>query len=255
MSEPGQDAAKLKEEFIRLRGYWNQAWENVLRMAPEYFESYLEMCAVPWRTRSLPPKVKELIYIAVNCSATHLHEPALRPHIANALKYGASAAEIIEVFRLTSVLGIHTMVTGLPLLLGVLDSRGTPVVLDDLSPHQRAVRDEYLAARGFWNPKWDGMLALAPDFTEAHINMGHATREAGPLEPKVKEFVWIAIDSSTTHLFEDGVRNHMTAALKFGATVEEIVEVFELTCDLGVQSVTFGISILAEEMAKLESSE
>jgi hypothetical protein len=47
----------------------------------------------------------------------------------------------------------------------------------------------------------------------------------------------------------------MTAALKFGATVEEIVEVFELTCDLGVQSVTFGISILAEEMAKLDRSE
>jgi alkylhydroperoxidase/carboxymuconolactone decarboxylase family protein YurZ len=181
---------------------------------------------------------------------THLHEEVLRPHIANALEYGASAEEILEAFRLTSVLGIHTMVTSLPLLLDVLDKHGAPVDVNDLSPQQRAVREGYLEARGFWNPAWDGMLKLAPDFTEGHIKMGDATRAAGPLEPKVKEFIWIAVDSSTTHLFESGVRNHMTAALKFGATVEEIVEVLELTCDLGVQSVTFGISILLEEMAQ-----
>jgi hypothetical protein len=47
----------------------------------------------------------------------------------------------------------------------------------------------------------------------------------------------------------------MMAALKFGATVEEIVEVLELTCDLGVQSVTFGVSILLEELAKRRSPE
>jgi len=219
-------------------------------MAPDYFETYLDMCAVPWRTRTLPPKVKEFIYIAINSSVTHLHEPALRAHIANALEYGATAAEIMEVFRLASVLGIHTMVYSLPELLKVLEDNGTPVDLDQLTPKQQEIRDGYLAERGFWNPNWDGMLALSPDFTEGHIKMGDATRAAGPLEPKVKEFIWIAVDSSTTHLFMSGVRNHMTAALKFGATVEEIVEVLELTCDLGVQSVTFGASILAEEMAK-----
>jgi alkylhydroperoxidase/carboxymuconolactone decarboxylase family protein YurZ len=99
------------------------------------------------------------------------------------------------------------------------------------------------------------MLALAPEFTETHIQMGDATRASGPLEPKVKEFIWISVDASATHLFENGVRNHMTAALKFGAAVEEIVEVLELTCDLGVQSVTFGASILLEELAKRQSPE
>lgn len=253
MGAQNPTSSELKAEFIKLRGYWNQAWENVLEMAPDYFASYLDMCAVPWRTRSLAPKVKEFIYIAINASPTHLHEEALRPHIANALEYGATAAEIMEVFRLASVLGIHTMVYSLPTLLEVLEMNGTPVDLDQLSPHQRAVRDGYLAARGFWNPKWDGMLALAPDFTEAHIKMGDATRASGPLEPKVKEFIWIAVDSSTTHLFMDGVRNHMSAAIKFGATVEEIMEVLELTCDLGVQSLTFGATILAEEIAKVET--
>lgn len=251
MAEIDRQAAELREEFIRLRGYWNSAWESALQLAPDYFASYLDLCAVPWRTGTLPPKTKEFIYIAVNASTTHLNEPALRVHVANALRYGAAPAEIMEVLRLVSVLGIHTMVFSVPLLLNLLNSRGSPVDLDELSPHQRAAREGYLAARGFWNPNWDGMLALAPEFTEAHIKMGDATRACGPLEPKTKEFVWIAVDSSTTHLFDHGVRNHMTAALKFGASVEEIVEVLELTCDLGVQSVTLGAAILREEMAKI----
>ena len=56
MSELNSDSAKLRAEFVRLRGYWNLKWESVLRMAPDYFETYLDMCAVPWRTRSLPPR-------------------------------------------------------------------------------------------------------------------------------------------------------------------------------------------------------
>jgi alkylhydroperoxidase/carboxymuconolactone decarboxylase family protein YurZ len=78
------------------------------------------------------------------------------------------------------------------------------------------------------------MFALAPNYTLAYNKMTDATRASGPLEPKIREFVWIAVDASTTHLFEDGVRNHITAALNLGATIEEIVEVLELTCDLGI---------------------
>lgn len=255
MAEAEREGAELREEFIRVRGYWNSAWESVLQLAPDYFASYLEMCSVPWRRGTLAPKIKELIYVAINASTTHLNEPALRAHVANALRYGAAPAEIMEVFRLVSVLGIHTMVFSMPLLLTLLSSRGAPVDLEELPPRERAIREGYLSARGFWNPNWDGMLALAPEFTAAHIMMGDRTRASGPLEPKIKEFVWIAVDASTTHLFEHGVRNHMTAALKFGATVEEIVEVLELTCDLGVQSVTLGASILMEEMAKMEMPE
>jgi alkylhydroperoxidase/carboxymuconolactone decarboxylase family protein YurZ len=61
----------------------------------------------------------------------------------------------------------------------------------------------------------------------------------------------IAVDASTTHLFPTGVRTHTRAALGHGATAEEIVEVLELVSVLGTQSVTFGVPILMEEIAKL----
>jgi alkylhydroperoxidase/carboxymuconolactone decarboxylase family protein YurZ len=35
----------------------------------------------------------------------------------NALKQGATPAEIMEVLELTSVLGVHTIAVGLPILL------------------------------------------------------------------------------------------------------------------------------------------
>ena len=40
--------------------------------------------------------------------------------MANALKCGATPAEIMEVLALTSVLGVHTMAVGVPALLAEL---------------------------------------------------------------------------------------------------------------------------------------
>ncbi len=64
--------------------------------------------------------MRELIYIAIDSATTHLYEPGLRVHIQNALKYGATVHEIMEVYQLTSVLGIHTVTFGMPHLIDEL---------------------------------------------------------------------------------------------------------------------------------------
>ncbi len=74
----------------------------------------------PWRNGALEPRHKELIYIAVDASATHLYLPGLRQHIRNALGHGATREEILEVFELVSVLGIHACTEGAPILAEVL---------------------------------------------------------------------------------------------------------------------------------------
>jgi alkylhydroperoxidase/carboxymuconolactone decarboxylase family protein YurZ len=61
--------------------------------------------------------VKELIYVAIDASTTHLYEPGVRQHIRNALGYGASKEEVMEVLELVSVLGIHACTLGVPVLL------------------------------------------------------------------------------------------------------------------------------------------
>ena len=38
----------------------------------------------------------------------------------------------------------------------------------------------------------------------------------GPLEPKVKELVLLAMDAAATHLFEPGIRQHVRNAIGTG---------------------------------------
>ena len=108
---------KLKDDFIAARGYWTELWDGVLQLSPEFFEAYSVFSSVPWKHGTLEPKVRELIYVAIDASTTHLYLPGLRTHIRNALGHGATVNEIMEVLQLTSVLGIHTVTEGVPLLL------------------------------------------------------------------------------------------------------------------------------------------
>jgi alkylhydroperoxidase/carboxymuconolactone decarboxylase family protein YurZ len=72
----------------------------------------------------LPPKVKEFIYIAIDASVTHLHAPGTRVHIQNALNYGATKEEIMEIFEIISSLGIHSMILGMPILTELTKNQG-----------------------------------------------------------------------------------------------------------------------------------
>ena len=103
--------------FIADRGYWSPMWDGVLALSPDFFEAYAGFSSVPWKTGTLEPKIRELVYVAVDAAATHMYEPGTRIHMENALKLGATPEEIMEVLALVSVLGVHTIAMGLPVLL------------------------------------------------------------------------------------------------------------------------------------------
>jgi alkylhydroperoxidase/carboxymuconolactone decarboxylase family protein YurZ len=109
--------AALKADFEARRGYWHEFWDGLLELDPDFFEAYVEFSSYPWTNGVLEPKVKELIYTAFDASATHMYVPGLRQHIANALAYGATPAEVMEVFELASTIGIHGYLVALPIVL------------------------------------------------------------------------------------------------------------------------------------------
>jgi alkylhydroperoxidase/carboxymuconolactone decarboxylase family protein YurZ len=110
----------LKQTFQAVRGYWRPLWDDLLALDADFFESFLDLSGAPARRGRLEPKVRELIYIAIDASASHMYETGLRIHIQQSLGYGASVAEIMEVLQLTSVLGMHSCSLGVPALLGQL---------------------------------------------------------------------------------------------------------------------------------------
>lgn len=102
-------------------------------------------------------------------------------------------------------------------------------------------------ARGDWNPLWDQLRELDPEFMEAYLAFRSVPHRKGPLPQKFKELVLVAINAATTHLYAPGVRRHLRNALKAGATVEEVLEVIQLTTVMGIHSCNLAIPILVEE--------
>src|SRR5580658_9833031 len=153
MSAAEDKKAKIKQDFIDARGYWSRGWDPLLDIAPDYFAAYAKLSSVPWKTGTLSPKVKELLYIAIDASTTHMYEPGLRVHIRNALRYGATRDEIMEVYELTAVLGVHTITMGVPVLLEVMRDagRGAEVEARTLTPRQQKLKAEFIANRGYWS--------------------------------------------------------------------------------------------------------
>ena len=245
------DAAR--EDFARTHGETPEFWRAVETQYPAFFAAYVGLADVPRRRGTLSPKTRELVLIAINAAVTHLHEAAMRHHIRGALRHGATAEEIAEVLQLVSVLGIHAISIGFPALLDTAAQAGREKELPPpvLNAMQLDLKERFTKTRGYWNPFWEQALRLDPELFEAYFNFSSVPWAYGVLEPKIKEFVYVAIDASTTHMFDDGTRGHMANAFKHGASVEELLEVLELCVPLGVQSVTAGLSILDQEVQRL----
>jgi alkylhydroperoxidase/carboxymuconolactone decarboxylase family protein YurZ len=105
-----------------------------------------------------------------------------------------------------------------------------------------------MKAGGSWNKAWDEAAALDPQWLETFLDAGTLPLRRGVLEPKVYEFLAIAVDAACTHMYAPGTRRHIAKALDLGATPEEIMAVLQAVAVLGVHSVALGAPMLMEEM-------
>ena len=117
MNEDQTQADTPTCDALREAGSWHTAWDSLAELDAEGTEKFLGMPAHPIRKGILDPKTFELIAIAVDASCTHLYAPGVRRHIRKALEIGVSVEEILAVLQLTSILGIHSMALGAPILI------------------------------------------------------------------------------------------------------------------------------------------
>ena len=189
----------LKQKFIAEIGEeaWDTNWESLGQLSPELFSASIDLLAVPKRKQHLPPKIQQLISIAVDSASTHLYTPGIKQHVESALKHGATTAEIVEVIELTSTLGIHACNIGVPLLVevmkeeGIYDSHATAGKPFD--EKREALKRDFAKNRGYWHGFWEDFLALDPEFFEAYLKFSSVPwvkdvtgngKGGGALEPK-----------------------------------------------------------------------
>jgi len=243
-----EEQQRIKEQFEEERGYWSELWEDILELDPQFLDRYRELSAQPWKHGDLDPKTKEFIYIAIDCSTTHLYNKGTRVHIGNAFDHGATVDEIMEVFQLASVLGVHSVSEGVPILM---EEAGRPEpASDEVREEQDRLRQKFEDERGYWSELWEDVLELDHRYFEAYLDFSAHPWNEGVLDPKTKELIYIAIDVSTTHLYLPGLRIHIQNALSYGATRAEIMEVFQLASVLGIHTITDSVPILMEEAEK-----
>ena len=200
----------------------------------------------PWTSGVLPRKDVELISLAVNAACTNLNADGTRRHIRGALEAGATREEILMILKIASLLSIHTCSLGAPILLEEAKAAGVkPTPKTAATP----VCDKMKAA-GQWNTAWDAFFEMDPAWTEAIIAASLPVYTSGVFSPKLAELLSIAVDASITHMYAPGTRRHIQAALKLGATMEEIMEVLKICVAQGMQASNLGVPILAEELAK-----
>ncbi len=180
-----------------------------------------------------------------------------------ALAAGVEREEILDVFALTSIIGMHTATAAVPVLVAALEERGDDVLAAPLDGRAKELWDRDIDGKRYWDEFLDiaefgvflrGLAALDAPLFETYIELSLEPWRNGVLEPKVREFVYIAIDSVTTHLYRPGLDIHIRTALAFGATKQEIMAVLEIAAQAGLRTIAVGVAVLFEELLAAEET-
>jgi alkylhydroperoxidase/carboxymuconolactone decarboxylase family protein YurZ len=249
-----------KQAFIKARGYWQPWTEALLRLDPAFLETYGRYAGYPAATGPLSRKMCELIYVALDGSATHLFRPGLALHLRLALENGASIQEIIDVLRLATAQGLNGPTIGVEILTEELAAAGLePSYLQaPLSDQQTALRDIYLARFGDWPAFCEQWLRLDPKYFALMLDLlaaAHpsAARSSDGLEDRSRCLISLALNACFTALHPDGMRLEIRRALRLGIDKAEILQVLQMTAHLGVHACAIGMPILVEAIGEKEA--
>jgi alkylhydroperoxidase/carboxymuconolactone decarboxylase family protein YurZ len=90
---------------------------------------------------------------------------------------------------------------------------------------------------GEWDPAW---MATCARMTTNPWNSGILPR-------KLVELIGVALNAACTNLNPEGTRRHIRAALKAGATRDEVLMVLKMASVMSIHSCSLGAPILLEE--------
>ena len=244
----------FKAEYIRKRGYWVAFNDGLLRYSQTFLETYMRYASHPSQVGTLTARMRELVYVAADASATHMFAEGLAIHTRMALAAGATPQDVIETLQIATAQGLDGTMLGVGILVEELRAGGHDTLFMDaaLTAEQDSLRSRYVARFGDWPAFCDQLLRLSPAYFDVVIALLDAPSVTGSLTPVERELIGIALNASLTQMDPAGLRLHIARALRLGATRHEILEVLQLTAHLGIHACVVGVPLL---MAALDAKE
>lgn len=232
-------------DAMRAAGQVGPALEGLAAEDARWVESFMALGDGSFVGGALDPKLVALIGISINASVTHLHGPGVRQHIRRALRVGVTRSQIVEVLKLGAVTGIHAAAIAVPILAEELQRAGRD---DPPAPPAKTPVADQLRASGGFNPMWETVYRWDPLWLERFLVMGSSAFSSGVLPALWVELLCIAGDAKVTHMYSPGTRRHIGAALKLGATREQILQVLKIVSLQGIQAAELALPILDDEI-------
>lgn len=235
------EQARIRDEFIRRRGYWADDWQLILEMAPDVMAAYTDFSAHSADHGTLDPKTREFIFIANTAVVTHIHPIGIETHGRNAIAAGATKEELVTLLALLAHMGIR----GYQLAVDVIEELA-PGAQDNCSAERfAAIRAEYERVFGAWDETAEAAIKADPGYFEVFLKWAAAPRTNGVLPAKTVALIAIAANASITLRDRDTLRREIRVALALGATPAEIREVCSISAGVSIHSLTVGAPIVA----------
>ena len=105
-----------------------------------------------------------------------------------------------------------------------------------------------LGDSALWDDTWECLSKIDPEIFEASVKLKEVPRKKNHLSAKMQALVALTVDCNSTHLYVEGIRNHVKAAAAAGASLAEVLEVLELSSTLGIHACNIGIPTLVQVM-------
>lgn len=231
----------FREDYIKARGYWVDFNDGLLQYSPAWLEAYLAYADAPSREGPLEPRLREMIYVAIDTSTTHLFTQGLAIHVRVALECGCSASELIEVMQIATMQGLDSLAAGMPILVEEAERAG--IALPDSSGTTLIV-ERYEALFGE-SPEWlEAVCRLFPAYADALCQLLLVANREGGLSERERTLIRLALASSPTHLNRPAIREETRKALQIGVSPAEIAEVFQLAAHLGIHACVDGVPLV-----------
>jgi alkylhydroperoxidase/carboxymuconolactone decarboxylase family protein YurZ len=216
----------------------------MLAYSPAYVAAYLDFSAYVADRGTLTPKFRELIYVATNCTPTHMFEKGFRNHARQALALGATPDELFSVAATVSAMGIYAYQLTAEAVAALV-----PEALERADPAATArATADHAALFGGVTAEMAPAIKLDPGFHGAWLDFA-AVPVRGPraaLSLKESHLLALAVHAQCTQLNPGGVRQHAQAAMAHGASLDEVLDVGKLVSSMGIHAMVFALPILAD---------